>query len=373
MNGLLLCTPECNMRCKYCFEESMHCDNMKPVKDIREEFNYFLDHYFRKFIEDLIEINTSLGRKETDITFHGGEALLIGADLLRKGCEIIKSYPNTTIGMQTNSSLVNDEFIDIFKCYGIQIGTSIDGPKEMHDAYRVNAAGKGTFDTVYRNIIKMKEAGVQVGALATVTDVTVKSPEKFYQFFVDNKLDFSFNPCFTDPNLPKTYKPLDIQEYIQFARRMFDLWINDQEHDISITCFERIISAMCVKKEIYMEVCSFLTDCSRTTVAIDPSGDFYRCLHYCMDKKHCIGNIASDNLNIALGDPEFGSRCERLFSSVCEDCDIKAYCNGGCPYVAETLNGSIISRPNTCACQKDIVHYIYNYYSTFCDTNKELS
>lgn len=366
MNGLLLCTPECNLRCKYCFEETMHCEKMQPVDVIRAEFSSFLDRHFRKFVEELIAINESLGRKETDITFHGGEPLLIGHDLLVRACEIIKSYPNTTIGMQTNSSLVDEEFIDIFLKYNIQIGTSIDGPKYMHDAYRINAAGHGSFDLVYNNIIKMKNAGVVVGALATVTDVTVQSSEDFYSFFKENELDFSFNPCFTDPNLPKTYSPLDERAYIKFTREMFDLWINDNESNISITCFERIISAMCIKKEVYMEVCSLIKDCSRTTVAIAPNGDFFRCLHYCMDNKHRIGNIQNDNLNIALGNKEFGSRCERLFKTVCKDCDIQAYCNGGCPYVAEVLNGSILSRPNTCACQKDIVHYIYDYYNLFC-------
>lgn len=159
MNGLLLCTPECNLRCKYCFEETLHCQKMLPIDDIREAFAVFLDRHFRKFLEELIAINESLGRKETDITFHGGEPLLIGHDLLRKGCEIIKSYPNTTIGMQTNSSLVDDTFIELFLKYNIQIGTSIDGPQYMHDAYRINAAGAGSFDRVFRNIIKMKDAG----------------------------------------------------------------------------------------------------------------------------------------------------------------------------------------------------------------------
>lgn len=365
MNGLLLCTPECNLRCKYCFEETIHSGEMLPVEKIRSDFNEFLDKRFRKFIEEIIAINISLGRKDTDITFHGGEPLLIGHDLLRKGCEIVKGYPNTTIGMQTNTTLVDDEFIDLFRKYNISIGTSIDGPKYMHDAYRTNAVGHGSFDVVYRNILRLKEAGVPVDALATVTDMTLQSPEEFYGFFRENHLDFSFSPCFSDPHLPKTYKPLDIDKYISFARRMFDLWINDKGSNISITCFDRIISAMCVKKEIYMEVCSFLPDCSRTTVAIVPNGDFYRCLHYCMDGEHRIGNIETDSLVCALGDEAFGKRCETLFETVCQDCDIQAYCNGGCPYVAEALNGTIYSRPNTCACQKDIVHYIYDYYSAY--------
>ena len=369
MNGLLLCTPECNLRCKYCFEETLHCQKMLPIDDIREAFAVFLDRHFRKFLEELIAINESLGRKETDITFHGGEPLLIGHDLLRKGCEIIKSYPNTTIGMQTNSSLVDDTFIELFLKYNIQIGTSIDGPQYMHDAYRINAAGAGSFDRVFRNIIKMKDAGVAVGALATVTDATVQSPEDFYNFFKDISLDFSFNPCFTDPNLPKSYTPLDEKAYIRFARKMFDLWINDKESNVSITCFERIISAMCVKSEIYMEVCSFIKDCSRTTVAITPDGDFFRCLHYCMDHKNRIGNIQTDNLNIALGNEAFGDRCNRLFQTECKDCDIQSYCNGGCPYVAEAINHTIFSRPNTCACQKDIVHYIFDYYKSFYKEN----
>lgn len=361
-----MCTPECNLRCKYCFEESLHCGQMKTLKEIRSDFDSFLELYFRKFLEELIEINTSLNRRNTDITFHGGEPLLIGEDLLEKACRIVKSYPNTTIGMQTNSTLITDKFIEIFKKYEIQIGTSIDGPKQIHDAYRVNTNGKGSFDIVYKNIMKVKKAGVSIGALSTVTDVTVKHPEEFYDFFKTNDLDFSFNPCFTDPSLPKTYTPLETSQFIKFSRRMFDLWINDKENNIAITCFDRIISSMCVKKDIHMEVCSYLTDCSRTTVAITPTGDFYRCLHYCSEDKSKIGNIKTDSLFKALGDGVFKNRCSKMFNTVCKDCDIKQYCNGGCPYVSEAISGDIHAQPNTCACQKDIVHYIFDYYNQFC-------
>ena len=84
MNGLLLCTKECNLRCKYCFEESMHGETCMPISEIRANFDYFLDNHFDKFIRELIDINTGLNRKETDITFHGGEPLLVGYDLLKK-------------------------------------------------------------------------------------------------------------------------------------------------------------------------------------------------------------------------------------------------------------------------------------------------
>jgi len=235
----------------------------------------------------------------------------------------------------------------------------------MHDAYRLNKGRKGSFDLVYGNIQKLKAAGVTVGALATVTDQTLKDPEGFYNFFKDNHLDYSFNPLFIDPNQPTGCNSLNINDFIAFYKKMFDLWINDNDGYQSIQCFERILSAMGVKRTIFMEVCTYIPDCSRTTVAIDTSGDFYRCLHYCMDKKNRIGNIMTDPLNRALGDEQFAKRFGYLKETVCKDCDIQDYCCGGCPYVAEANSGTIMSKSTTCQSQYAIVHYIYDYMQQF--------
>ncbi len=365
MNGLILCTKECNLRCKYCFEESMHTDCPASIESIRADFEYFLDNYFDRFICELIEINRGLNRKETDITFHGGEPLLIGEDLLKKGFDMVSKYPNTVIGIQTNGTLIDDNIVRLFSDYHVRVGVSIDGPKYMHNAYRYNINGDGSFDRVYNNILKMKEAGVAVGALATVTDLTVKNPEDFYCFFRDINLDFSFNPCFTDPNLPSSYKVLNMDEFIAFYKKMFDLWINDNQGSLSITCFERILSAMSIKKSPWMEVCTFIPDCSRTTVAINTNGEFYRCLHYCMDSKNMIGRITEDKLSKSLGDERLSTRWECLKTGECKECDIQEFCCGGCPYVAESVNGDVITKANTCVSQKAIVHYIYDYLLQF--------
>ena len=183
MNGLILCTQECNLRCTYCFEESMHTGCMPTIDEIRSSFEKFIDDGLEKFVIELIQINEEMGRVETDITFQGGEPMLIGATLLRKAFKVVKKYENTTISMQSNGTLINDELVELFKEYNVKVGISIDGPKEMHDAYRLNKGKKGSFDLVYGNIKKLKEAGVIVGGLAPVTDKTIKDPEKFSYFF----------------------------------------------------------------------------------------------------------------------------------------------------------------------------------------------
>jgi len=365
MNGLILCTKECNLRCEYCFEESMHSDCMLSPKQIKTQFEYFLDNYFDKFISELIEINKKINRKETDITFHGGEALLIGTELFEKALRMIKKYPNMTIGIQTNATLINEKYIELFKKYDVKVGVSLDGPKHMHDAYRKGISGSNTYDIVMNRINQLKDNGILVGALATVTDITVRNPEEFYDFFVQQNIPFSFNPCFIEEGAKSSCKILNMVEYIEFYKKIFDLWINDNRNNMEIACFERIISAMSVKKSPYMEVCTYIPDCSKTTVAINVDGDFYRCLHYCMDEKNKIGNIAKDNLNIAYGDTEFSKRWVTLKNTECRTCDIQEFCCGGCPYVAESLNGTMFSRSNTCASQKAIVHHIYNYLKSF--------
>lgn len=365
MNGLILCTRECNMRCQYCFEEPMHSDKITPIKKIREDFAYFLENHFDNFIRQLIAINDAQNRRESNFTFHGGEPLLIGTDLLRRAFEMVKMYPNTVISTQTNGSLIDDEMADLLAEYKVSVGVSLDGPEYMHDAYRLNCAGRGTFDSVMAGIKKLRQRGCEPGALATVTDVTLKDPEGFYNFFVEHNLSFSFNPCIMDPNKKSNCSVINTNEFIAFYKEMFDLWISDNNHELPISCFDRIISAMTVKRKPYMEVCSYIPDCSRTTVAIDTSGDFYRCLHYCMDGKNRIGNLGTDPLTEALQSCDISCRWDYLKEHECRDCDIQDYCCGGCPYTAEAETGSVMTRAGTCSSQKAIVHHIYNYIKQY--------
>lgn len=364
MNGLIMCTNECNMRCKYCFEESIHRNMHLPITEIRNEFDFFINNYLGTFAEQLIEINKKQGKKKTNICFHGGEPLLIGKELFEKACSLLREYPNIEITIQTNATLLDEDYIELLRKYDVHVGISIDGYEELNDLNRVMMNGKGSFSVIENNIKLMKEKGVIVGALATVTSETVKHPEEFYNFFKKYNLDFSFNPLFIAPDQITECSGLTQADFISFYKKMFYIWINDKDSDISITCFDRIIKAMTLKKEVYMEVCTYIPDCSSTTVAIRTTGDFYRCLHYGMNKKNAIGNISVNDLSIAVGNAQFASRRSVLRETTCKDCDIFEYCYGGCPYVAESENGTIFGKDNTCLSQKAIVHEIYNYFST---------
>lgn len=361
MNGLILCTKECNLRCSYCFEESMRRDKMCPVEQLRKQFDRFIDLHLRKFVEELIAVNHEMRIPKSNICFHGGEPMLVGKELLEKAFRIVHEYPDTEISTQTNATLIDDDIIELYKKYNVHIGISLDGPKSLHDKYRLTIGQTGTFDTIYRNVLKMQKAGLMVGALATITADTVRCPEEFYRFFADLNLNFSFNPLFLAPGQVTDCTGLSQKDFIDFYKKMFDLWINDTTSNISISCFDRILSAIAIKDKPYMEVCTYIPDCSMTTLAITPTGDFYRCLHYCMNEKNRIGNIQTDSLFKALGDENFAKRVEILRNGVCKDCDIFEFCNGGCPYVAEANHGTIMNKDNTCASQRAIVHYIYDY------------
>ena len=165
--------------------------------------------------------------------------------------------------------------------------------------------------------------------------------------------------------LVSMFKLMEDNVQVLFYKRMFDLWINDNSNNISISCFERILSAMGVKRTPYMEVCSYIPDCSITTVAISTGGDFYRCLHYCMDDKNRLGTLCNDPLRNALGNCDITTRWSYLQENDCKGCDVQEFCCGGCPYVAETINGTVRSRSNTCLIQKAIVHHVHDYLLQF--------
>lgn len=363
MIGIIACTKECNMRCKYCFEEeNFKSDYSVPTTKINEDFCRGIPS-FEKFGRELIEYNKKRGFR-TEFTFHGGEPLLIKPELVAHLCSYYTTLdPSVLFNIQTNGTICADEMLEVLMKYHFRVGISIDGTEALHDENRVFPNGHGTHTVVLENIKKMQRVGIQLGAMATITASVTRSVDSFYNFFAENGLDIGFNACYNSPNSTNQSNKIDDALYSKFLKNLFDIWVTDDAHKINIQPFERIIRTM-VTKTKGMQVCQFIKDCREVNVSIDIYGNVYRCLHYCNIANSELGNINNQSLESIMGDflchP---SHWDRVKSGKCGSCDIQHYCYGGCPYWSDAKELTGLEGDFNCKSQKFIVHYIYNYLS----------
>ena len=363
MIGIIACTKECNMRCKYCFEEeNFKSDYSVPSIKINDDFKKGMP-FFEKFGRELIEYNKKRGFR-TEFTLHGGEPLLIQPDLLDRLCSYYTSLDQSVLfNVQTNGTICTDEMIGVLKKYNFRLGVSIDGTEILHDENRVFINGRGTHSIVLQNIKKFQKAGLSVGAMATITASVAKSAESFYNFFAENGLDIGFNPCYNSPNSINQSNKVDDALYSKFLKDLFDIWVNDDKHAINIQLFERILRTM-VTKTKGMQVCQFIKDCREVNVSVDITGNIYRCLHYCNIANSELGNIDSCSLESIMCDfLKQPSHWDNVKTGKCGECDILHYCYGGCPYWSDATKLTGLEEDFSCKSQKFIVHYIYNYLS----------
>jgi uncharacterized protein len=184
------------------------------------------------------------------ISYQGGEPTLAGLDFFRKSIEIENEYNRKGIkiqnSIQTNGFVLDGEWADFFAENNILVGLSIDGPRKIHAANRIDAAGKGTFDTVIRATEILKKAGAEFNILSVVTDQTADSIERIYRFYKKNGFQFlQFIPCI-DPLAaspgPRDYS-LTPEKYGNFLCRLFDMWYEDfrkREH-LFVMSFENYL------------------------------------------------------------------------------------------------------------------------------------
>lgn len=372
MNGLVICTKKCNLACSYCFE-SGHSNphGFNVLGGVPHSFDIFLDEYFEGFLKQLIAVNKQLNRRNTVVTFHGGEPLLVGYQALEKAFHIAKRCDESvSLSIQTNGTLIDDSLVELFKRFDVSVGISIDGPAFLHDWYRVSQSGRGSFYRVMQSIELLKANNVPVGGLATVTSESARFARNVYDFFKRCSLDFTMNPCTCASSDEPTPGACDPESFSMFCKNLFDIWVSDSakgEKPLSIGYFEDIINSLLVLDKPWMGNCNYIPNCNGTTIAIDSDGDLFRCLHYCSDKSNSLGNVR-DVLIADVCDFDNGnnSRWDYLSDNDCKDCDIAGHCYGGCPYAAEVENGSIYSRPQTCRSHSEIVRYIHAYLMRFC-------
>lgn len=312
----------CNIRCDYCF----YHDKNQGVKEIMS------DRVLEKLIKDALNLN----QKVCTFIWHGGEPLLAGLDFFERVVVYQKKY---NLGsnlidnrIQTNGLLITDEWLDLFVRNNFIVGVSIDGPGIVHDRYRKDVNGKGTFDRVIKNIRKAQAAGLDIGAIAVVTSFSVNFPNEIYRFFISNGLKkLSFNPAF-EINCDGEIIDFSVSpdDYSRFLLRIVDLWTQDDDPEIKIRQIHEPLRGLLFGRPT---VCTYCGGCAQS-IDILPNGDVTPCHESIDDQIFVLGNLVNHSLREILSSSfyETYEKYAREVPRSCRTCRWFAICHGGCSH-----------------------------------------
>ncbi|RRD39492.1 anaerobic sulfatase maturase [Leptotrichia sp. OH3620_COT-345] len=315
----------CNLNCKYCF--------YYDVADNRTVRNYGPMKF--EVLEKLVMEAFEYADTVINFMFQGGEPTLIGTNFYEKFHEYVDKYNKKNIRteffIQTNGTLLNNGWMELFRKYNYLVGISLDGYEEIHDIFRINGKNKGTFKKVMQGIEHLKISKVEFNILCVVNKLVAQNGKKVYRFFREKGFRYmQFIPCIDDfDNKKEKEFTLTAKDYGKFLNEIFLLWYEDfiDGNFISIRYFDNLIRILLGQPP---EACDMMGFCSVNGV-IESNGDVYPCDFYVLDE-YKLGNITENKFeNILFNEKAVDFYKTSLnMSEKCKKCKYIKICRSGC-------------------------------------------
>jgi len=315
----------CNLDCRYCYY--LEKKDLYPKRESFRMADDLLESYITQHIE-------ACPTKVIFFSWHGGEATILGLDYFRRIVEIQRNHKplgrRILNGIQTNGTLLDDEWCRFLAAEDFFVGISIDGPKELHDCYRVTKGGTVTHKQVMRSLRRLRKHGITVDVLCVVHHRNVRHPATVYRFFKSLGVKFlQFLPLVVRQGKNGvSAETVPAEAYGTFLCTIFDEWIRNDIGRIVIQNFDEAERPFRGKDHV---LCVFRETCG-DIVVVEHNGDFYSCDHF-VDAAHRMGNIRERRLVEMLESPElkeFGRNKRDALPQYCRECEVLASCNGGC-------------------------------------------
>ena len=330
----------CNLACKYCYY--LEKNKLYPTA----QRHLMSDEMLEQFTREYIEAQTM---NQVLFTWHGGEPLLRSIDFYRKALSLQQKYAggrHIDNVIQTNGTLLTDEWCEFFAQNHWLVGISIDGPQPDHDHYRLTAAGKPSWQKVMQGIKLLKKHGVEWNAMAVVNAYNVNHPLEFYRFFKENGCQFlQFTPIverLTRHEDGRTLASLADKDEISlseasvtpeqwgnFLCAIFDEWVRKDVGKIFVEIFDCTLANW---MGVSPGICAYSKECGHAGV-MEHNGDVYSCDHFVFPE-YKLGNIRDHSLiDMLYGEQqqEFSRLKHSSLPRQCKECDMEFACHGECP------------------------------------------
>ena len=330
----------CNLACKYCYY--LEKNKLYPTA----QRHLMSDDMLEQFTRDYIEAETM---NQVLFTWHGGEPLLRSIDFYRKALSLQQKYAGSRRidnVIQTNGTLLTDEWCEFFAQNHWLVGISIDGPQPYHDHYRLTAAGKPSWKKVMQGIKLLKKHGVEWNAMAVVNAYNANHPLEFYRFFKENGCQFlQFTPIverLTRHEDGRTLASLADKDEISlseasvapeqwgyFLCAIFDEWVRKDVGKIFVEIFDCTLANW---MGVSPGICAYSKECGHAGL-MEHNGDVYSCDHFVFPE-YKLGNIRDHSLiDMLYGEQqqEFSRLKHSSLPRQCKECDMEFACHGECP------------------------------------------
>lgn len=330
----------CNLACKYCYyleKNNLYQNSHRHLMS---------DDMLEQFTREYIEAQTM---PQVLFTWHGGEPLMRSIDFYKKALALQKKYANgkqIDNVIQTNGTLLTDEWCEFFAKNHWLVGISIDGPQEYHDHYRVTPAGKPSWEKVMQGISLLKKHRVEWNAMAVVNAYNAEHPLEFYHFFRDNGCQYlQFTPIVErltehedgrtlasladDREIPIAEASVTPQQWGNFLCTIFDDWVR---HDVGKTFVEIFDCTLANWMGVLPGICAYSKECGHAGV-MEHNGDVYSCDHFVFPE-YKLGNIRDQSLiDMLYGEKQqaFSRLKHTSLPRQCKECDMEFACHGECP------------------------------------------
>jgi uncharacterized protein len=340
--------PICNLDCKYCFY--LEKEKLFPSNEKFQMSDEVLETYIRQYI-------ASQDVPEVSFAWQGGEPTLLGVKFFRKVVELQRKHAGgkrVSNALQTNGTLLDDEWGEFLHGNGFLVGLSIDGPAKLHNAYRVDKKGRATYDEVIRGLRVLKKHRVEFNTLTVVNRINSRHPLEVYRFLRDIGsgflqfiplverlgdaeatrlgLDLALPPRVDEEGsrrLPVTDWSVEPKQYGEFLCAIFDEWVKRDVGKAFVQIFDVTLGNWFGEKG---GLCVFSETCGNA-LAMEHNGDVYSCDHY-VYPHYKLGNVLNADLGALVASESqrrFGRDKASTLPRYCLGCEVRHLCHGECP------------------------------------------
>jgi uncharacterized protein len=315
----------CNLDCRYCYY------TMKPRELYPDQKTFMMSEevlarYTREYLEAM--------PTRCEFGWQGGEPLLAGKAFYRRAVALQKQHALDgqviANAMQTNGTLLDDEWCALFAEHGFLVGISLDGPPGWHDRFRRDPAGKGTFHRAWAGLELLRKHGVEFNVLVTLNSANAPHAGNIYRYFVNRGVRYmQFIPILerTPDGRPTDYS-LTAEQFGRFLVEVFELWADRDVGQVSERLIDSVLHTLIFGRAA---TCCYAERCANAHV-LEFNGDLYACDHFVF-RQWRVGNILRRPLADLVRDPlldEF-ARMKTELPAACRDCEFLEFCHGGCP------------------------------------------
>ena len=360
----------CNLDCAYCFFLSK--EMLYPGSRFR-----MADEVLEAYIRQLLEAHCT---PEVTVNWQGGEPTLMGLDFFRRSVELARLHANgkqVQFTIQTNGTLLDDDWAAFLAEEGFLVGISVDGPPEVHDAFRVDKGGKGSFERVLRGLDALRARGVEFNTLTTLHSANAGRGVEVYRYLRDecgsrfhqyipiierveeteSWTSWRDRPLYTQTGSTVSSRSITAEQYGRFLIEVFEEWVRRDVGEVFVQMFDVALANWAGEPPglcIHSETCGL-------ALALEHTGDLYCCDHF-VEPEYRLGNILQTPMAELVASErqrQFGLDKRETLPNYCLECDVRFACHGGCPKdrFIETPDGE----PGLnflCAGYKEFFHHV---------------